>query len=55
MQDRLRENMNFIEVFLGLSPDNNTGSSEAAFFVVFSIAVCLVSLWPRFKRAKRRF
>jgi hypothetical protein len=45
-------NMNFIENFLGLSPDNNTGSTEAAIFLALSLGLSLLYSWFRFKRPR---
>jgi hypothetical protein len=46
--------MNFIEVFFGFSPDNNTGSTESAFVLVLFVGLGLLYFVALFKRARRR-
>jgi hypothetical protein len=46
--------MRFIEVLLGLSPDNNSGATEAAILLVFVFGMMAVCYFQRFKRSKEQ-
>lgn len=46
--------MRFIEAFLGLSPDNNSGASEAV--ILLTLVFGMVAVWylQFFKRSKKQ-
>jgi len=46
--------MNFIELFFELSPDNNTGTTEAAIFFSLFVGLNFLYVWLRSKSARRR-
>jgi hypothetical protein len=46
--------MRFIEAFLGISPDNNSGATEAAILLTFVLGMMAVWYMQRFKRSKKQ-
>jgi hypothetical protein len=50
----VRQQMRFIAALLGLSPDNNSGATEAAILLAFVLAMTAVWYFDRFKRSKKQ-
>jgi hypothetical protein len=46
--------MRFIEAFLGISPDNNSGATEAAILLTLVLGMIAVWYFHRLKRSKKQ-